>query len=398
MDIIKIENASKVYRLYEKPIDRIKEAFSLSKKSYHRDHYALKDINLTIKSGEITGFVGKNGAGKSTLLKVITGVTEVTNGSVSVNGRITALLELGTAFNPEYTGIQNIFLYGTMMGLSRSQMQEKLQEIIGFADIGDFINNQVKTYSSGMFSRLAFAVAINVEPDILIADEILSVGDTAFQNKCIQKMKNLMEIGKTVLFVSHDLHSIKYFCDRIVWLENGEIIEVGYDIVGILDRYERNILPNRSNRKIDIMQSSVSDLVKIHKTYFVNKSGEISRSFKVGEQFDVIIEYEILGELDDCFFGVGMKNSQTVYVNGLNTKLDGFKPDITLGHHKLKLSYKGFNLYKDIYTVWSVCYNPSGTVVLSDYIMKDAIEITSLKELCEGVTNIEHTWSQIESK
>lgn len=395
MDIIKIESASKVYRLYEKPIDRIKEAFSISGKSYHRDHYALKDINLSIKSGEITGFVGKNGAGKSTLLKVITGVTELTEGSISVNGRITALLELGTAFNPEYTGIQNIFLYGTMMGLSRTKMESKLQEIIEFADIGDFINNQVKTYSSGMFSRLAFAVAINVEPDILIADEILSVGDTAFQNKCIQRMKSLMEIGKTVLFVSHDLHSIKYFCDRVVWLDHGNIVEEGYDVVGILDRYERNILPDRSNRKVEVIQSSVSDLVKIHKTYFVNQNGEAVKRFKVGEQFDVIIEYEVLGELDDCFFGIGMKNSQTIYVNGLNTKLDGFKPDMTIGKHKLKLSYSGFNLYKDIYTVWSVCYNPSGTVVLSDYIMKDAIEISSDKELCEGVTNIEHTWSKM---
>ncbi|OOM16515.1 ABC transporter ATP-binding protein [Clostridium saccharobutylicum] len=395
MDIIKIKDASKVYRLYEKPIDRIKEAFSISGKNYHRNHYALKNINLTIKSGEITGFVGKNGAGKSTLLKIITGVTELTEGTVSVDGRITALLELGTAFNPEYTGIQNIFLYGTMMGLSRTTMESKLQEIIDFADIGEFIHNQVKTYSSGMFSRLAFAVAINVEPDILIADEILSVGDTAFQNKCIQKMKSLMEMGKTVLFVSHDLHSIKYFCDRIIWLDNGSIIEDGYDIVGILDRYERNILPNRSNRKTEVMQSSVSDLVKIHNTYFVNREGEKVSRFTVGEQFDIIIEYEILGEIDDCFFGIGMKNSQTVYVNGLNTKLDGFKPDITLGKHVLKLSYSGFNLYKDIYTVWSVCYNPSGTVVLSDYIMKDAIEIVSDRELCEGITNIEHRWSKI---
>ncbi|AJH01819.1 hypothetical protein LF65_05297 [Clostridium beijerinckii] len=395
MDIIKIENGSKVYRLYKKPIDRIKEAFSISGRSYHREHYALNDINLSIRSGEITGFVGKNGAGKSTLLKIITGVTELTNGSISVNGRITALLELGTAFNPEYTGVQNIFLYGTMMGLSRVKMESKLQEIIDFADIGDFINNQVKTYSSGMFSRLAFAVAINVEPDILIADEILSVGDTSFQNKCIQKMKGLMEIGKTVLFVSHDLHSIKYFCDRVIWLDNGSIVEDGYDVVGILDRYERNILPNRSNRKIEVIQGSVSDLVKIHTTYFLNEKGEKVEKFKVGEQFDVVIEYEILGDIDNCFFGVGLKNSQTTYVNGLNTKLDKFKPDITLGKHKLKLSYTGFNLYKDIYTVWSVCYNPSGTVVLSDYIMKDAIEIESDKELCEGVTNIEHTWSQI---
>lgn len=394
MDIIKLDKVSKEYKLYEKPIDRLKEAFSLTQKVYHRNYSALSDINLVIKSGEITGFIGKNGAGKSTLLKIVTGVTEPTSGSVQVNGKITALLELGTAFNLEYTGIQNIFLYGTMMGLAKSEIEKKVDEIIEFADIGDFINNPVKTYSSGMFSRLAFSVAINVEPDILIADEILSVGDTAFQNKCIQKMKQLMEIGKTVLFVSHDLHSIKYFCDRVVWLEKGRIIEDGYDVVRILDCYERNILPGKLNRKMEIIQGSTSDLVKIHNTYFVDKNNNKKNRFVVGEQFDVIIEYEILNEIDNCFFGFGIKNSQTVYVNGLNTKLDKFNPDLNIGKHKLRLSYSGMNLYKDIYTVWSVCYNTSGTVVLSDYIMKDAIEIYSHRELCEGVTYIQHKWIQ----
>lgn len=392
MEIIRLEMGTKLYKLYEKPIHRLKESLSVSRKQYHRKHYALNNINISINSGEIVGFVGKNGAGKSTLLKIITGVTELTSGTVRVKGRITALLELGTAFNPEYTGIQNIYLYGTMMGFSRSQISEKLNDIIEFADIGDFIHNQVKTYSSGMFSRLAFAVAINVEPDILIADEVLSVGDTAFQNKCIRKMKELMENGKTVLFVSHDLHSIKYFCDRVIWMEKGKIIEDGYNVIEILDHYERNILPNKTNREQELLSSSVSDLVQIHKTYFVNKNGEKKKTFRIGEQFDVIIEYEIVNHIDDCFFGVGMRNSQTTYVTGVNTKLDKFKPNLSIGKHTLILSYSGFNLYKDIYTVWSVCYNPSGTVVLSDYIIKDAIEIYSNEELCEGIANIEHRW------
>lgn len=392
MQVINIKNATKLYRLYNKPIDRLKESFSISRKAYHRDHYALNNINLTIKSGEIVGFVGENGAGKSTLLKVITGVTELSKGTVEIRGKITALLELGTAFNPEYTGIQNIYLYGTMMGYSRAQMHEKLSDIIKFADIGDFIHNQVKTYSSGMFSRLAFAVAINVEPDILIADEVLSVGDTAFQNKCIKRMKELMEKGKTVLFVSHDLHSIKYFCDRVIWLDKGKIVEDGYNVVEILDHYERKILPNRTNREVQLLSSSVSDLVRINNTFFTDKNGNEKHTFEVGEQFNVVIQYEVFEELDECFFGIGMRNSQTTYVNGVNTKLDNFIPDLSIGKHELILSYTGFNLYKDIYTVWSVCYNITGTVVLSDFIIKDAIEIYSQIELCEGVTNISHKW------
>ena len=193
--IIHVEHVSKVYALYDRPMDRMKEALSIRKKSFHKDHIVLNDFNLDIRRGESVGIVGRNGAGKSTLLKMITGVVTPTTGTVETKGKIAALLELGAGFNMEYTGRENIFLNGRMMGYTRAEMKQRVDSIIEFADIGDFIDQPVKTYSSGMFARLAFAVSINVEPDILIVDEVLSVGDTRFQIKCIQKMKELKEKG-----------------------------------------------------------------------------------------------------------------------------------------------------------------------------------------------------------
>lgn len=217
---IKADNLTKVYRLYEKPIDRLKESLSFVKKSYHKEHYALRNVSFEIKKGETVGIIGVNGAGKSTILKIITGVLSPTEGSVRVNGKVSALLELGAGFNPEYTGVENIYLNGTMMGYTRAEIDEKVEAILEFADIGEFINQPVKTYSSGMFVRLAFAVAINVEPDVLIIDEALSVGDVFFQQKCYRKIKELT--GKaTVLIVSHDLNALTKFCKRIIVMTEG---------------------------------------------------------------------------------------------------------------------------------------------------------------------------------
>lgn len=218
---IRVENLTKVYKLYNKPIDRMKEALNPFRKSYHNDFYALNDVNFEIKKGECVGILGKNGAGKSTLLKIITGVLTPTSGSVTVNGRVSALLELGAGFNPEYTGLENIYFQGNLMGFERAEMEQRIDDILKFADIGEFIHQPVKSYSSGMFARLAFAVAINVEPDILIVDEALSVGDMAFQSKCMRKMISIMEDGATVVFVSHDIQAIKKFCNRAIWMRDG---------------------------------------------------------------------------------------------------------------------------------------------------------------------------------
>ena len=224
---IKVEHVSKVYKLYDKPSQRLRESLGLTRKKLHTEHYALQDLSFNVAEGETVGIIGTNGSGKSTILKIITGVLSPTGGNVKVNGRISALLELGAGFNMEYTGIENIYLNGTMMGFSREEIDGKMEAILEFADIGEFVYQPVKTYSSGMFVRLAFAVAINIEPEVLIVDEALSVGDVFFQNKCYHKFEEFKKMGKTILFVSHDLNSISRYCDRVILLNKGEKLAEG---------------------------------------------------------------------------------------------------------------------------------------------------------------------------
>ena len=225
--VIQVINVSKMYKLYDRHMDRLKEALGLSRKKCYTEHYALNHINFEVNKGETVGIIGTNGSGKSTILKIITGVLNPTEGEIKVNGRISALLELGAGFNMEYTGIENIYLNGTMIGFSKEEIDAKLDDILAFADIGEFVNQPVKTYSSGMFVRLAFAVAINIEPEILIVDEALSVGDVFFQAKCYHKFEEFKEAGKTILFVSHDLSSVSKYCDRVVLLNKGEKLAEG---------------------------------------------------------------------------------------------------------------------------------------------------------------------------
>ena len=236
--IISVDQVSKVYRLYDKPIDRLLESVSLRKKSYHKDFYALRDISFSVGRGEAVGIIGTNGSGKSTMLKIITGVLSATTGKVESRGSICALLELGAGFNQDYTGIENIYMNGTMMGFSKAEMDEKLPAILEFADIGDFVYQPVKSYSSGMFVRLAFALYISIDPEVLIVDEALSVGDVFFQAKCYHRMDELKRKGTTILMVTHDLGSVMKYCDRVVLFHKGE--KVGEGLPGqMVDKYKK---------------------------------------------------------------------------------------------------------------------------------------------------------------
>lgn len=221
---IKVQNLTKTYKLYDKPIDRLKESLHPLKKKYHRDFYALNDVSFEIKKGETVGIVGKNGSGKSTLLKIITGVLTPTSGKISVHGKISAILELGAGFNPEMTGLENVYLNTSINGMSKKETDSKIKEIVEFAELGEFIHQPVKTYSSGMKARLAFSVSISVEPDILIVDEALSVGDAAFARKCFAKMEEIRSRGATILFVSHSEGSVVALCNRAIWVSNGKQI------------------------------------------------------------------------------------------------------------------------------------------------------------------------------
>ena len=224
---ISVKNLTKVYHLYDSPKDRLKEALNPFGKKYHHDFYALKDVSFEIKKGETVGIIGKNGAGKSTLLKIITGVLTPTSGEVEVNGKIASLLELGAGFNPEMTGLENIYLNGTIMGFTKEEMDAKIDAILAFADIGEFIHQPVKMYSSGMFARLAFSVAINVEPDVLIVDEALSVGDEKFQRKCFAKIESMAQEECTILFVTHSTNLLETICSYGLLLIDGALASFG---------------------------------------------------------------------------------------------------------------------------------------------------------------------------
>ncbi len=225
--VIRIKNLTKIYKLYEKPIDRLKEALSPFRELYHNDFYALKDINFEIKKGETVGIIGRNGSGKSTLLKIITGILMPSKGEVNVHGKISAILELGAGLNPEMSGLENIYLSNAINGMSRQDTDKKIGDILEFAELGTFIHQPLKTYSSGMQARLGFSLAINVNPDILIVDEALAVGDVAFQRKCFAKMEAIRKNGTTILFVSHSEGQVVDLCSRAIWLSNGKKIIEG---------------------------------------------------------------------------------------------------------------------------------------------------------------------------
>lgn len=257
--VIEIKNISKIYNLYNRPSDRLKEAL-FSRKSRHTEFAALNDVSFNVNKGEILGIIGKNGSGKSTILKIITSVLTPTSGECIVKGKIAALLELGAGFNMEYTGIENIYLNGQMIGFSKEEMDKKLQDIIDFADIGEHIYQPVKTYSSGMFARLAFSVAISVDPDILIVDEALSVGDVFFQNKCYRRFEEFRERGKTILFVTHDMGSVIRYCNRCVLLNAGKKVAEGKP-QEMVDLYKRIVVGQwneneESSEEVSSIQSS----------------------------------------------------------------------------------------------------------------------------------------------
>jgi ABC-type polysaccharide/polyol phosphate transport system ATPase subunit len=253
--VVQVQNVSKKFRLFASPKERLLEALHPFRKQYHHEFWALRDISLEVQRGEVVGILGRNGSGKSTLLQIICAVMQATNGEVQVNGRIAALLELGAGFNPEFTGRDNVILNGAILGLSRSEMLRRLPEIEAFADIGEFFDQPVKTYSSGMFVRVAFAAAIHIDPDILIVDEALSVGDAKFQNKCFGKFSDFQKAGKTILFVTHNTNLIPSLCSRAVVFDAGRVMFDG-DVVRAVDLYYDLLF---SQERKDVVASSIPE-------------------------------------------------------------------------------------------------------------------------------------------
>lgn len=348
---IKVDNVTKIYNLYDSPADRLKEVLHIGRNVRHQEYYALNGISFEVEKGETFGIIGTNGAGKSTLLKIITGVASTTQGNIEINGKISALLELGAGFNSEYTGIENIYLNGVMMGFTREEMSGKVESIAEFADIGDFINQPVKTYSSGMFARLAFAVAINVKPDILIVDEALSVGDVFFQNKCYRKFEELRGEGITVLFVSHDISTVKQMCSRVLWIEKGVQQMVG-DSVEVCNAYSNSILEKRAKefentkesllarqqaeayqiQKFDLenypaigytKESILSEKVKIISCFLLNEQGEMVNECEINHNYCVSLVFQSSVRIESCIAGFVLETIKGLWVINTNSIING---------------------------------------------------------------------------
>lgn len=341
---IQISNLSKAYKIFEKPTDRIKESLNPFGKRYSKDFYALHNVSVSIYKGETIGVIGKNGAGKSTLLKMITGVLTPSSGNITINGRIASLLELGAGFNPEMTGIENIYFNGTIMGYTKKEIDAKLDDILDFADIGDFIHQPVKMYSSGMFARLAFAVNVNVKPDILIVDEALSVGDVFFQNKCFKRMADLQKQGVTVLFVSHDMGSIRQLCSKCLWLDNGtkrqygpvEEVAAAYFYEQLAERnqlhkeavkqpqeVDRGIQPVLTEKQMILprlapCQGFFNKDVVIQSFVFL-ENGCQAAILEDGHTYEAVMAVEFHKAFDKLIYGFVVENNKGIAVIGVNS-------------------------------------------------------------------------------
>ena len=405
---IKVTDLEKVYKLYDKPSDRLKEALHIGRGKHHTEHRALKGVNMTIRQGECVGIIGANGSGKSTILKIITGVLSQTAGEVEVNGRISALLELGAGFNMEYNGIENIYLNGTMIGFSKKEIDQKLDEILAFAAIGDYVYQPAKTYSSGMFVRLAFAVAINIDPEILIVDEALSVGDVFFQAKCYHKFEEFKEMGKTIVFVSHDLSSISKYCDRVVLLNQG--IKLGEGAPKqMIDTYKQVLVgqytaPEAEGERLlddeqlramaakgvdgskldgcnpDLLEYG-SKKAQITEYYITDEKGTRTSTVIKGSAFTIHMRVEMTERIAAPIFAFTIKNVRGTEITGTNTMFEKaflesveagqtkqitFTQDMNLqgGDYLLSLGVTGYE--EDDFTVYHRLYDVLNVTVISD--------------------------------
>lgn len=410
---IAVENVCKIYKLYDKPMDRLKEALGLTKKVKHREHFALNNVNFQVNQGECVGIIGTNGSGKSTILKIITGVLNPTSGTVAVNGRISALLELGAGFNQEYSGMENIYLNGTMNGFSNAEIDAKLQDILDFADIGDYVHQPVKTYSSGMFVRLAFSVAINIEPEILIVDEALSVGDVFFQAKCYHKFEEFKKMGKTIMIVSHDLSSIAKYCDRVILLNQGVKLGEGSP-KDMIDDFKRVLvgqyeLPEQKSEQSLVNDAEVQEAVhtkaavqkraregnaentktleygtreaEIEEIYIVDNCGVRTNAILKGMEFGIYMKVRFYQDLPAPIFAFSIKTAKGTEITGTNTMFEkAFLESVSAGSEKLVSFTQKMSLQGGEYLISFGVTGYNGNEFQVYHRLYDALDITVISD------------------
>lgn len=393
---IEIKNLSKMYKIYPRAHQRVMDLFT-GKKRYRAFH-ALKDVTLTIPKGEALGILGKNGAGKSTLLKLITGVTTPTSGQVSVHGTISALLELTSGFDPEMTGMENIYLKALAMGMQKKDMDRQVQAILDFADIGDYIHQPVRTYSSGMKSRLGFAISVNVDPDILIVDEVLAVGDDVFRLKCIEKMEEFKDQGKTILFVSHSLFTVKSFCNKCLWIKDGTLMGYG-PTEEVMLSYETYLKEERAREKEQKRLKSQEKLVVLGKEDLLsyehfrleNAQGEPAVQFPYGEDIAFSFDYEVKKPFVDLTWCFTLRDAETNEIYGSPKQSAIHKANPQPGVHHIRAAIKNPALLPGKYLLSGELRDSRGALHFG-YANKVPFEVVSKEFLGTGLVYLEHEY------
>ncbi len=406
---ISLKNISKCYKRYAHPVDRLKEIF-LPRKSRAEEFWALRNISLDIFRGETLGIVGQNGSGKSTLLQIIAGTLTPTTGKIEIGGRISALLELGSGFNPEFTGRQNVFFNGQVLGLSQKEILNKFDSIAAFADIGSFIDRPVNTYSSGMVVRLAFAVVANIDPTILIVDEALAVGDARFQARCMKRIRQLKDRGVTVLFVSHDASSVKMLCNRAVLMNRGVILDVNNpkqvinhyiallssekkEIDSLEDIYKNNLVHRDEDRiiaKNDAVAKSHrhgNKLAIIKSFKITDFTGKEIDKFITTERINIIVVVESRSKLSDLVVGISIRNLMGLTVYGTNTLLNDCRLPEVEAERQLVVKFDvPCYLNKGIYTVTLGVHSEEG--LSYDWVDELIVFEVTNSNKCDGIVDL----------
>lgn len=391
---VRVNHLTKTYKIYDSSIDRALDAFRRGGKSQR--FTALDDIHIDVPKGEVLAILGKNGSGKSTLLKIITGVTSPSSGDVEIHGRVSAMLELTSGFDMELSGEENIYLRALAMGIPREEIEGKKEEIIDFADIGDHISQPVRTYSSGMKARLGFAVSVSVDPDILIVDEVLAVGDDIFKLKCIDKMEEFRQQGKTILFVSHSLFTVKAFCTRALWIDKGKMMAEG-ELGEVVMLYEDFLREERRKSKVSAKTAEKtgedsamdkSDVLKISGFKMMDERGEKTDTFKHGEDIVFEFDYEVKRPIEKLAFCFTVRNAEYLEVFMANKQNPDNLIASEVGKHTLRARLRKPNLLAGTYALSGELWNNEAGFYVS-YSNKRPFRIVQDEFVGTGITRID---------
>ncbi len=392
---VSAENLGKSYRVFDNPRDRLLEA--VTRRTRHRRFQALSGVSFELPKGEGLGVIGENGAGKSTLLKMVAGIVAPSEGRLSVEGRVASILELGSSFHPEFTGRQNIVLNAAMLGLSEAQVRAKTPEIVAFSELGDFIDQPVKVYSTGMSMRLGFAIATQVEPDVLIIDEALSVGDGYFQKKCMDRLRRFLAQGGTLLFCSHAMYYVSAFCKRAVWLRGGRIAGFGPTDEVVRDYESFLLAKTRSAESVEVAEEARPGPARLTAVRLVGgESAGDRQRFRGHEPLVVEVEWES-AEPDLAFhLGLGINRVDEVEVLSFATHLDDQEPWRGAGPHRVRLEIPDLPLLRGKFTLYAFLLDEAGLHVFDRRILPDAFEVESSSYVF-GLFDAEHRWTRPEA-